>query len=130
MRLALDTNVFSQPGFLRWILSRPGVEVLLPCMAYLEFLYHHLKKGSEAAQVDAFLELHGIKVVSMNASVARRAAQAAFGRWDFRKKASDYTIGATALCESAVLVTCNKRDFEWLGEEGVCSPEEVMAGHE
>jgi hypothetical protein len=54
------------------------------------------------------------------------SARSAVRRWDFKEKARDYTIGATAITCEAKLATCNKKDFEWLPKGRVVSPEELM----
>ncbi|MFQ6075292.1 MAG: type II toxin-antitoxin system VapC family toxin [Candidatus Bathyarchaeia archaeon] len=125
MKLALDTNVFTNMEFCHW-LRREGVEKVIPCVAYLELVYHHLKRGRNVEYTDTFLELHGIQVIPLDSEIAKITAQSAVGRWDFREKARDYTIGATAISCDAKLVTYNKRDFEWLPSGMVASPEEVM----
>ena len=125
LKLVLDTNVFATRAWFEWLLEHREVKAFLPCLAYLELVYHHLGRGKDASYVDGFLELHGIEVVPVGMGIARRAAESAAGRWDFREKASDYVIGATAIELGAQLVTYNKRDFSWMPSDSVLSPEQV-----
>jgi len=43
MKLALDSNVFNSKRFCKWLLNS-GEEKYLPAVAYMEYLYHNLKK--------------------------------------------------------------------------------------
>lgn len=126
MSVVLDANVFSNLAFCNWLRSRVDIEKMIPCIAYMELLYHHLKRRRTEDYTDAFLNLHGIGVVPLDAMIAKISARSAIGRWDFKEKARDYTIGATAIACEAKLVTYNKRDFEWLPQDRVVSPEELM----
>jgi len=126
MKIVLDTNVFSNLAFCKWLRDHIDVEKMIPCIAYMELVYHHLKRGRREDYIDAFLQIHGIRVVPLNAEIAKASACPAIGRWDFKEKARDYTIGATAMTCEARLVTYNKRDFEWLPQDRVLSPEELM----
>ncbi len=126
MRIVLDANVFSNLAFCDWLRTRPDIEKMIPCIAYMELVYHHLKRGQTEDYVDAFLNLHGIGVVTLDAEIAKASARSAMGRWDFKEKARDYTIGATAMACEATLTTYNKKDFAWLPKDRVVSPEELM----
>ena len=126
MGIVLDANVFSNLAFCNWLRGRVDIEKMIPCIAYMELVYHHLKRGRTEDYTDAFLSLHGIGVVPLDAMIAKISARSAIGRWDFKEKARDYTIGATAIVCEAKLVTYNKRDFEWLPQDRVVSPEKLM----
>ena len=126
MRIVLGTNVFSNLAFCNWLRDHADVEKMIPCVAYMELVYHHLKRGRTENYTDAFLKLHEIKVVPFNAEIAKISARSAVRRWDFKEKARDYTIGATAITCEAKLATHNKKDFEWLPKGRVVSPEELM----
>jgi len=65
-------------------------------------------------------------VVPFDAMIAKSSARSAIGRWDFKGKARDYLIGATAIVCEAKLVTYDKRDFEWLPQDRAFLPEELM----
>jgi len=126
MSVVLDANVFSNLAFCDWLRGRVDVEKIIPCIAYMELVYHHLKRGRTEDYTDVFLDLHGIGVVPLDAMIAKISACSAIGRWDFKNKARDYTIGATAIVYEAKLVTYNKKDFEWLPQDRVVSPEELI----
>ena len=126
MSIVLDANAFSNLAFCNWLRGRVDIEKMIPCIAYMELVYHHLKRGRTEDYTDAFLDLHGIGVVPLDAMIAKISARSAIERWDFKEKARDYTIGATALVCEAKLVTYNKKDFEWLPRDRVVSPEELM----
>ena len=126
MRLVLDTNVFANKKFCDWLRKHDEVEKILPCIGYLELIYHYLKRGKTEDFVDKFLEVHGVGVAPFNMEVARVAARAATKRWDFKEKAGDYIIGATVIVHDAKLVTYNLKDFGWLPRERVLSPDEFL----
>ncbi len=123
MNLVLDTNVFNSKEFCKWLMNSGG-EKYLPAVAYMEFSYHHLKKGNTQSMVDAYLTQLNVTVIPFGKEEARKAAQAPIGIWDFKENARDYAIGGTAVSLKARLVTNNQKHFQWM--ENVVSPEEVM----
>ncbi|MBI4814359.1 MAG: type II toxin-antitoxin system VapC family toxin [Methanobacterium sp.] len=123
MKLVLDANVFNSKNFCNWLLNSE-FEKYLPSIAYMEYLYHHLKKGNTESMVNAFLEQMNISVVPFGKQDAFEVANASIGRWDFSENAHDYAIGATAIILRAKLVTNNIKHFQWMDD--VLTPEEVM----
>jgi len=73
MKLALDTNVFNNRKFCDWLLSSSEVKYL-PAFAYMEYLYHNLKKGNTESMVNAFLEQMNITIVPFGKNEAAKAA--------------------------------------------------------
>jgi hypothetical protein len=43
MKIVLDINIFNNKKFCEWLLKSPEKKYL-PAFAYLEYLYHNLKK--------------------------------------------------------------------------------------
>lgn len=126
MRLVLDTNVFANKEFCDWLISKTEATKMLPAVAYTELLYHYLKRDKTKDFTDRFLEVRGIEIPHFDAEVASKAAQEATKEWNFREKFRDYAIGATALVHDARLVTRNMKDFGWMPEDKVVSPEDLM----
>jgi predicted nucleic acid-binding protein len=126
MKLVLDTNVFANKEFCNWLRQHDEVEKVLPCIAYMELMHHYLKRGKTGDFTNRFLDVRGVVVAPLDIKTAGTAAQAATKRWDFKEKARDYTIGATALAHGAKLVTYNKKDFGWLPSGDVISPEKLI----
>ncbi|MBI4813075.1 MAG: PIN domain nuclease [Methanobacterium sp.] len=123
MKLVRDTNVFNSRKFCNWLLETPE-EKYLHAVAYMEYLYHNLKKGLTQSMTDAFLEQMNISVVPFGQSDAIEAAHSAIGNWDFAEDARDYAIGATAITLTGKLVTYNVKHFKWI--ENVVTPDEVI----
>lgn len=123
MKLVLDTNVFNNKKFCKWLLNTPE-EKYLPAVAYMEYTYHNLKKEITQSMVDAFLEQMNIFIVPFGRYEAIEAAQCAIGNWDFSENARDYAIGATALRLNSKLVTYNVKHFKWM--ENVITPDELL----
>ncbi len=123
MKLVLDTNVFNSKKFCDWLLTSKDVKYL-PAFAYMEYLYHNLKKGNTESMVDTFLEQMNISIVPFGKDDAAEAASGFIGNWDFKDNARDYTIGATAIKLNAKLVTNNLEHFKWM--ENVVTPDEVL----
>ncbi|MGH9921811.1 MAG: type II toxin-antitoxin system VapC family toxin [Nitrososphaerales archaeon] len=121
-RILLDTNVLLDAHFLHW-LKRQELETLMSSVSVTEFAYHLFKKGKGERSFRAFIDLYTIRVCNYGEKEAIIAAKNAVGRWDFRLRARDYAIGATALSNDAVLVTRNIKDFGWLPKSRVSSPE-------
>ena len=126
MKLDLDTNVFNNRQFCDWLFLQDK-EKYLPAVAYMEYLYHHLKKGNTESMVDAFLEHMNI-VVPFGKDEAVQAALGSFGNWDFGDNAREYTIGATAIKLNVTLVTNNIKHFKWM--ENVTTPEDILKNTE
>jgi hypothetical protein len=126
MKLVLDTNVFANKKFCNWLRQHDEVEKVLPCIAYMELMYHYLKRGKTENFTNKFLEVRGVIIAPLDIKTASVAAQTATKRWDFKEKARDYTIGATALVHRAKLITYNKKDFGWLPKNDVLSPDELL----
>ena len=123
MKLALDTNVFNNKKFCDWLLSSSEVKYL-PAFAYMEYLYHNLKKGNTESMVNAFLEQMNITIVPFGKNEAAHAARGSLGNWDFSENARDYAIGATAIRLNAKLVTNNIKHFKWM--KNVITPEDIL----
>lgn len=123
MKLVLDTNVFNSRDFCQWLLDTE-FEKYIPAVAYMEFIYHHLKKGNTESMVDAFLEQMNVIIIPFGKLEALEAVKASIGNWDFKKNAHDYTIGATALILDAKLVTNNVKHFKWM--DNVITPDDLM----
>lgn len=123
MKLVLDTNVFNSRDFCNWLFEAE-FEKYIPAIAYMEFLYHHLKKGNTESMVNAFLEQMNVSVVQFGKLEASKAANASIGNWDFKENAHDYAIAATAIILDAKLVTNNVKHFKWL--DNVVTPADLM----
>lgn len=123
MKLVLDTNVFNNKKFCNWLLNS-GEEKYLPAIAYMEYLYHNLKKGNTESMVDAFLKQMNIAIIPFGKDEATEAARRSIGNWNFSENARDYTIGATTIKLDAELVTNNTKHFNWM--ENVSTPDDVM----
>lgn len=123
MKLALDSNVFNSKKFCKWLLNS-NEEKYLPAVAYMEYLYHNLKKGNTESMVDAFLKQMNVVVVPFGKDEAVEAARGPIGNWDFSENARDYAIGATAIKLNATLVTNNVKHFKWM--ENVVTSEDVL----
>lgn len=123
MKLVLDTNVFNSKDFCNWLLNSPD-EKYLPAIAYMEYLYHNLKKGNSESMVDAFLKQMKVTIIPFGKDEAALAAKASIGNWDFSENARDYTIGATAIKMNAKLVTNNIKHFKWM--EDIITPLEML----
>lgn len=118
----LDTNVLLDAKFLHW-LKRQEMEKLMSSISVMEFAYHLFKKGKGEGSLRAFIDLYTIHISNYGEKEAIIAAKNAVGRWDFRQRARDYAIGATALSNDAILITRNVKDFAWLPKNKVVSPE-------
>lgn len=123
MKLALDTNIFNSKKFCTWLLNSDK-EKYLPAIAYMEYLYHNLKKGNTESMVDAFLEQMDITIVPFGKEEAVEAARGSIGNWDFSENARDYAIGATAIQLDAKLVTNNIKHYNWM--KNVVTVEDVL----
>jgi len=127
MKVVLDTNVFHNWKFLLWLKDSPYSPVT-SAIVYTEYLYHQSKKLGSVEEgksaVETLFRSIGIEVVGFDRECAVETVKAVWGRWDFRKNARDYMIGALAVKLNAPLVTYNKKHFEWYDE--VYTPEEFI----
>jgi len=127
MKVVLDTNVFHNWKFLLWLKDSPYHPVT-SAVVYTEYLYHQSKKLGSVEEgksaVKALFRSIGIEVLEFDKECAEETVKAVLGRWDFRKNARDYMIGALAVKLNAPLITYNKKHFEWYGK--IYTPEEFM----
>jgi uncharacterized protein len=116
-RVALDADIviaFLDPGDdqharavseLRPLLTG-GDELLVGTTVYAETIVRPLQEGTDAT-VDAFLDAAGVKVVSVDRAVARRAARLRAEHSSLRLP--DAMSLATALATDATLLTLDKK---------------------
>ena len=123
LKLALDTNVFNSKRFCNWLLLKKE-EKYIPAIVYMEYLYHHLKKGNTESMVDAFLDQMNITIVPFGKNEAIKAAKNSFRNWDPSENTREYAIGSTAINLNAKLVTNNLKDFKWMKD--VITPDEIL----
>ncbi len=126
MEICLDTNVFrdhERKRFFQWVRDK-GIKVYIPAVSYLELSYHEVVKFGSTAKFDAWLNAEGIVVVPFTQDQARIASIGARSRGDFKTNARDYAIGAFAVESKLIMVTNNKKHFNWIKE--VYTPAEVM----
>ncbi|OYT58746.1 hypothetical protein B6U81_07300 [Thermoplasmatales archaeon ex4484_30] len=86
--IILDTNVFSNAHFCKWV-TQSDHEVIISSISYTELAYHYLKKGKDMDYLDSFIQNLGVKVVEYTHEQAKIAAKLATKKWDFRKNARD-----------------------------------------
>jgi hypothetical protein len=125
MGICLDTNVFSTAdrSFFDWVFEN-HIYAYLPSIAYMELVYHRLKKSEGIQKLNNMLDGYGIEVVPFDMGLAMAAALKALPRHDLSENAMDYAIGAYAEAHHFPMITYNKRHFTWLKE--VYTPEEYM----
>ncbi|MGZ7209758.1 MAG: PIN domain-containing protein [Methanobacterium sp.] len=123
LKLALDSDVFKNKEFCKWLLESKE-EKYLPAMAYMEYLNHHLKNGNTESMVDAFLEQMNITVVPFGKKEAVTEAKSIKKDWNSTENVRDYAIGATAINLNAKLVTSNLKKFSWL--DNVATMDEIL----
>ncbi|AGK61675.1 putative nucleic acid-binding protein, contains PIN domain [Archaeoglobus sulfaticallidus PM70-1] len=130
MKIVLDTNVFQNRRFCEW-LKKGNHDARISTITYTELLYHYLKKkGKDGREfVDAFLDALKVQVMPFDRECARIASNAAIGRWDFRKKVRDYMIGSLAVKLRCPMITYNVKDFEWISENEIYTPDEFLDAH-
>lgn len=126
MDICLDTNVFrdtDRKRFFLWIREK-GIKAYIPAVAYMELSYHEIKKFGSTAKMDAFFSAEGITPVPFTPGQAVIASTNARKRNDFRENARNYAIGAFAYENGYIMVTNNKKRFDWIKE--VYTPAEIM----
>ena len=123
--LILDTNAISDAQFLNKIQKYHGRKIL-PAVAYAEVCVYFIgKKNKEQRYIDRLLRRIDIKVEPLDHHKAANAALCAIEGKDFKENARDYLIGAHAYPAPRTMVTYNKKDFWFLGDQ-VYSPDEIL----
>jgi hypothetical protein len=124
-KIILDTNVFSNKEFCSQ-LKNSDHTAYISAISYTELLYHYLKKEGRGGEgfIDAFLEALKIQVIPFDRECAKIASKSAIGRWDFKDNARDYMIGSLAVKLGYPIITSNTKDFEWIEEGLLFTPEE------
>jgi predicted nucleic acid-binding protein len=90
----------------------------------MELSYHEIGKFGSTAKLDAWLNAEIIDVMPFTRGQAQIASMNARPRNDFKRNARDYAIGAYAFENDLIMVTNNKKDFNWIKE--VYTPAEIM----
>lgn len=121
--MALDTNVFNNPDFLKWILKR-RVKACISAVGYMELAYHMLRKKYSMERLESMVDEIGIDIIPFDRQMAFLSAQKAILQKNFFENARDYAIGAVAMKEKIPFITNNKKHFKWLGD--VWTPKEFM----
>jgi len=60
-KLLLDTNVLSEPEFLKWLKDIEDAEKYMSSITLMEFAYHLLKKGKGEVRLKAYRALLNLK---------------------------------------------------------------------
>jgi tRNA(fMet)-specific endonuclease VapC len=126
MDICLDTNVFRDADnkrFFQWIRHR-RIKAYVPAVSYQELSYHEIRKFGSTAKLDAWLNAEDIVVTPFTQDQARTASIAARQRGDFKENARDYAIGALAVENKMLMITNNKKHFNWIKD--VYTPAEIM----
>jgi len=124
--LILDTNVFSDGGFLNALESFHG-EKKIPVIVYVEISIHFINnKGKSMQWIDRRLHRLGIEVEWLHKNHAKNIISYAAKFPDvFKSKWRDFLIASHAYPPPRTLITYNKKDFWFMRRNGVYSPDEI-----
>ena len=126
MEVCLDTNVFRDEHnkrFFQW-LRHKKIKAYVPAVSYQELSYHEIRKFGSTAKLDSWLNAEDITVAPFTQDQARIASIGARQRGDFKENARDYAIGAFAVESKMMMITNNKKHFNWIMD--VYTPAEIM----
>jgi predicted nucleic acid-binding protein len=127
----LDTCVFNEKELLLELRKRDHdkVKLYINSVIYLELGYIYFVRGKWDLYLKLIHEL-GINNKNITKSVAEKAIKAAILFKDRDKGASYYfrdcLIGSMAEIFDLILITRNKNDFFWLGNELLLDPDQAI----
>lgn len=124
--VVLDTNVFDDRGFIRWLRKYRG-EKEVPPVVYCELAVIAVQRTGDTTRLDGLLHAEGIHVSEMSMEHARHAATFAREDQDWRENWRDYMIAGHAAIPPTYLVTADTTGFACLGKRAV-RPSDFQAG--
>ena len=126
--VVLDTNVFNDRGFMRWLSKYRG-EKEVPPVVYCELAVIAVQRTGDTSKLDGLLHAGGIFVSEMLMEHARFAATFAQEAADWKSRWRDYMIAGHAAIAPRHLITADTRGFGCLGKRAV-RPGDFMDGIE
>ncbi|MFQ6126018.1 MAG: hypothetical protein ACE5R6_15635 [Candidatus Heimdallarchaeota archaeon] len=128
LRIDLDSNVFRNQDFINWlILNKEAVSAGLSVIVYLETLFWYLTKSLSVADFELDLRTIRAVITPLDPPLAQITAETAKNSLlPFRHHARDFIIGSSALKRKAILLSYNSKNFTWMPEDTVTSPESFL----
>ena len=117
-------------GFIDWLRLRKGdLEVVVSPIVVAETALWYLYCRLTVEDLKSELEELGAEAPPIGFMEALEVASKAYmsrSKLPFRHHARDYMIGLQAVISKADIVTYNKKDFQWVRDLRVLTPEEVV----
>ena len=129
MKISLDSNCFRNLDFIDFLTENSDkIEVHLSIIVFIETLIWYKFKGLQTK--DFMLELKDLeaKVDLLNEEIGEKVSDIVIQKnqtFPFKQHARDYFIGVIADYNRTILITYNKRHFDWLQEKALI-PEEFI----
>ncbi len=128
MRISLDSNIFRDQDFIDWLQTKKEkLTVNLSVISALETYHWYTIRGISEELFKKDMQALGavINELAYSAifSISKNAKKSVL---PVRHHARDFIIGTQALKMKSKLVTFNTNHFEWLGEENLISPDELV----
>jgi predicted nucleic acid-binding protein len=128
LRISLDSNIFRDQDFIDWLQSSEDkIEVFLSVISALETFHWYNIRGISEELFKKDIEALGATINDLAYQnifyISKNAKNSAL---PFRHHARDFIIGTHAQFHKAKLITFNKTHFDWLGQENVLSPDELV----
>jgi predicted nucleic acid-binding protein len=128
LRISLDSNVFGDQDFIDWLQERKELfEISLSIICALETYHWYNIRGISHYLFERDLEALNAIVQDLTLTqIYEISANAKRATLPFKHHARDFIIGTQTILSQSTLITFNLRHFDWLEEEKVLSPDELV----
>jgi predicted nucleic acid-binding protein len=126
--IVIDTCSFRDKDFIKRLSSYHGRKII-STITYAEMQFFLLfVKGKDSTYFDKILSMGGIEIEAYSKGQGLTTAKFGMDMGDFSKSFRDYAIASHASIPPWIVVTSNKKDFEFLNGR-VMSPSEFRSSY-
>ena len=129
-KITLDSNVWRDHLFISYLQSEKSTHVqhICPIIVYLETRLWYDMNGLSHDDFDLDLKNLRTKVIDFSKSHVEFIVDITKKtRIPFRQHARGFMIGSIVQSENSLLITNNKKHFDWLPSKTVLSPKEYLS---
>jgi predicted nucleic acid-binding protein len=126
LKISLDSNVFRDQLFIEWLETiSDEISIEISVVVALETYYWYiLRKLTKIDFQQDIMELHAKIQPFLDKDIYHVAENANKSSLRIKHHARDFIIGTQADIAKSLLITLNKKHFEWLPKEKVLTPDE------
>lgn len=128
--ITLDSNVFKEQMFINYLMDNQDIFARhnMPLLVYIEVLVWYEMTGLNRNDLDEDLKLIKTTIGEFPLTAIDQLMTniRTNKNLQFRHHARDFMIGTQCMLWDSILITNNKRHFEYIKEEKLVTPEEFI----